>query len=113
MGFQTADALWNSRSAGALWENHVINQWQKWRDWHRPAASLWYWRNQAGNEVDLLIETDQRLITVECKLVERPDSQDLRGLKQLAAFNGAEDSPTPILPVQPGSPLTRLKGSRQ
>lgn len=90
MGFQTAEALWNSRAAGAIWENHVVSQWQKWRDWHQPAASLWYWRDQGGNEVDLLIESDNRLTAIECKLAERPGGQDLRGLNRLRDFYGTE-----------------------
>lgn len=90
MGFQSADSLWNSTSVGALWENHVISQWQKWRDWHKPAASLWYWRDQSGNEVDLLIESDNRLTAVECKLAERPGGHDLRGLSRLENFYGAD-----------------------
>lgn len=90
MGFQSADSLWNSTSVGALWENHVISQWQKWRDWHKPAASLWYWRDQSGNEVDLLIESDNRLTAIECKLAERPSGHDLRGLSRLEDFYGAD-----------------------
>lgn len=90
MGFQSAEALWNSRFAGALWENFVVSQWQKWRDWGQPAASLWYWSDQAGNEVDLLIESDNTLTAIECKLAERPGSQDLRGINRLIAFYGPE-----------------------
>jgi hypothetical protein len=67
----------------------VVSQWQKWRDWHKPAASLWYWRDQGGNEVDLLIESDNRLTAIECKLAERPGGHDLRGLSRLADFYGA------------------------
>lgn len=88
MGFQSSDALWASRQAGALWENHVVSQWQKWRDWHTPSAALWYWRDQGGNEVDLLIEADNKLTAIECKLTERPTGHDMRGLFRLAAFYG-------------------------
>jgi predicted AAA+ superfamily ATPase len=80
MGFSSPEALWSSMQAGALWENHVINQWVRWRDWHEPSLGLWYWRDQAGNEVDVLIEKDRKLIPVECKLAERPDGKDARGL---------------------------------
>ncbi len=90
MGMQSATALWSSRTAGALWENHVVSQWQKWRDWWRPAASLWYWRDQSGNEVDLVIESDSRLFLIECKLAERPDSRDVRGIDRCRAMYGAE-----------------------
>lgn len=86
MGFHSAKALWESQFIGALWENYVISQWQKWKDWHQPSASLWYWRNQPGNEVDLLMETGDRLTAIECKLTERPSGRDTRGLSKLVSF---------------------------
>jgi len=90
MGFQSADTLWASPQAGALWETHVINQWLRWRDWHHPAATLWYWRDQAGNEVDLLIELDQRLIAIECKRAEHPNPRCTRAIDRLTHFYGAD-----------------------
>jgi predicted AAA+ superfamily ATPase len=72
--------------AGALWENHVIGQWLRWRDWQHPEASLWYWRDAGGHEVDLLVEWRQKLWGIECKYKERPDAGDLRGLRRLREF---------------------------
>ncbi len=91
MGFSSSDALWSSREAGALWENHVINQWVRWRDWHEPSLGLWHWRDQGGNEVDLLLEKDRKLIAIECKLKERPQKKDLQGIKRLKSFYGPEE----------------------
>jgi hypothetical protein len=88
MGFQSCDSLWASPYAGALWENYVVTQWLRWRDWFNAAASLWYWRDQPGNEVDLVIEIDQQVIGVECKLSERPEARDARGLTKLREFYG-------------------------
>jgi len=88
MGYQSAKGLWESPQAGALWESYVVNQWVRWRDWHHPAATLWYWRDQAGNEVDLLIEVDQRLIAIECKRAERPPPEVGRGVARLRRFYG-------------------------
>lgn len=90
MGYASADGLWNSREAGALWENYVIAQWVRRRDWHEPSLMLWAWRDQAGNEVDLLIERDRRLIAVECKLSEIPAVKDARGIERLRRFYGEE-----------------------
>jgi len=90
MGFASADALWSSREAGALWENYVVAQWVRWRDWHEPSLGLWCWRDQGGNEVDLLIEKDRKLSAVECKLTEKPAEGDLRGIKRLIKFYGEE-----------------------
>ncbi len=86
MGFQSARAMLKSHFIGALWENYVISQWLRWRDWHQPSASLWYWRDQAGNEVDLLIETGTTLTAIECKLTERPSNRDTKGLTRLVSF---------------------------
>ena len=86
MGFHSSKALWESQFIGALWENYVISQWHKWKDWHQPSATLWYWRDQPGNEVDLLIETGDRLTAIECKLTERPSNRDVRGLSRLVSF---------------------------
>lgn len=116
MGFQSADALWNSTAAGALWENYVVSQWQKWRDWHNPAASLWYWRDQGGNEVDLLIEYNNRLSAIECKLAERPGGHDLRGLARLANFYGDDSiahsfiACTTKQPFNPAPGVTAISG---
>jgi hypothetical protein len=90
MGFSSADALWFSDQAGALWETYVVGQWLRLRDWHTPSLSLWYWRDQGGNEVDLLIEKDARLFAVECKLKEKPEAKDPQGIKRLKDFYGAD-----------------------
>jgi uncharacterized protein len=90
MGFGSVDALWASTSTGALFENYVVSQWLRWRDWSEPSATLWYWRDQPGNEVDLLVEWNGKLHAIECKLAEKPRRRDLRGLRRLTAFYGEE-----------------------
>jgi hypothetical protein len=91
MGFSSSEALWSSARAGALWENHVVNQWLRFRDWHEPSLGLWYWRDQGGNEVDLVLEKNQKLTAIECKLTERPDEKDMKGIRRLKAFYGEEE----------------------
>lgn len=91
MGFQSAKALWTSHFTGPLWENHVITQWKKWNEWQQPSSSLWYWRDQTGNEVDLLIEQNNVLTAVECKVSERPSPRDTRGIYRLINFYGKEN----------------------
>ncbi len=90
MGFQSTEALRAGPQAGALWETYVVGQWLRWRDWHHPSANLWYWRDDQGHEVDLLVETDGKLHPIECKLTERPDASDLKGLDKLRLFYGPE-----------------------
>ena len=88
MGFASARDLWASTGAGPIWENHVVNQWLRHRDWFEPGLGLWYWRDQGGNEVDLLLERNQTLTAVECKLTEKPRSADLKGIHRLIKFYG-------------------------
>ncbi len=90
MGFSSAESLWTSMQAGALWENHVVNQWLRYRDWIEPSLGLWYWRDQGGNEVDLLLEKNQKIIPVECKITQKPEKKSLRGLHRLRKFYGEE-----------------------
>ena len=93
MGFDSVEALWTSREAGAIWENYVVGQWLRWRDWHTPSLMLWYWRDQGGNEVDLLLELDRKLIPVECKLKELPGKKELTGIERLRRFYGKDQVP--------------------
>lgn len=41
-----------------------------------------------GNEVDLLLERNQRLIAIECKLSERQDKKAAKGIEKLKKFYG-------------------------
>jgi uncharacterized protein len=93
MGFASADTLWASREAGALWESYVVGQWLRWRDWHEPSLMLWYWRDQGGNEVDLLLERDKKLVPVECKVKELPGKRDIHGIERLRKFYGKDHVP--------------------
>ena len=88
-GFQSAGALLASPAIGAFWENHVVGQWIRYRDWYAPALQLWFWQDRTGREVDLLIEADQRLVPVECKWKERPDAGDAVGIRRLRALYGS------------------------
>ncbi len=93
MGFQSAASLRQSQQLGALWENHVVVQWLRWRDWLAPAAALWYWRDQGGDEVDLVIELDAKLYGIECKVSERPSANALKGLSKMQSLYGAATMP--------------------
>jgi predicted AAA+ superfamily ATPase len=87
-GFQSPDSLAESAYTGPFWENHVICQWLRWRDWHSPSTGLWFWQDRTKNEVDLVVERDMRLHAIECKHSERPGSGDLKGIKAFRSFYG-------------------------
>jgi predicted AAA+ superfamily ATPase len=50
---------------------------------HQIGAQLFYWRTRQGQEVDLVIKKDDRLIALEIKATANPSAKDLSGL---AAF---------------------------
>lgn len=87
-GFQSADALRASPLMGAFWENHVVAQWIRYRDWRAPAIQLWFWRDRTAREVDLLVEADQRLVPIECKWKERPAAGDAAGIRHVQQVYG-------------------------
>lgn len=89
-GISSAAGVAESHLSGSFWENHVISQWIRWRDWLKPSASLWYWKDQSNNEVDLLVEIDGRLHAIECKRTERPGPDDVRRMRKLVGFYGPE-----------------------
>lgn len=93
LGFASAEALWqNPASAGALFENYVVEQWLRWRDWTEPSAQLWFW-SDSKSEVDLVVERNGRLHPIEVKISERPDPRNLRGFAAFRAMYGELAAP--------------------
>lgn len=70
---------------GAHLENLVLLDMLAWRDARLARAELGYWRTASGEEVDFVIEVDDRLLPVEVKAAARPrlgDAANLRSFKR-------------------------------
>lgn len=52
---------------GALWENFIISEFRKKLSYHRPEASMYFWRAKTGAEVDLVIEENKSYEAIEIK----------------------------------------------
>lgn len=52
---------------GALWENLIIVERMKYREYHRIEANQYFWRTYDGSEVDLVEEREGRLYGFEFK----------------------------------------------
>jgi uncharacterized protein len=52
---------------GALWENFIIVERMKYREYHRIEANQYFWRTYDGSEVDLVEEREGRLYGYEFK----------------------------------------------
>ena len=62
-------------------ENLVLNDLLAWRDSRLERAELFYWRTQTGEEVDLVIESNGRLLPIEVKSTDRPKLADTKHLR--------------------------------
>jgi len=76
-------AAWPRR--GHSFEGLVIEELAAWANRTIVKPGLFFWRTQAGAEVDLLITDGRRIIPVEIKLGAAVDGRSLRGLRQCMA----------------------------
>lgn len=73
---------------GAHLENLVLHDLLSWRDARGDRAEILYWRTATGEEVDLVIETDGRLLPIEVKATARPRLADAAALRAFRAEYG-------------------------
>lgn len=87
-GYSNTETLIQSAAIGSFWENHVVGQWVRWKDWLHPSASLWFWQDRMKNEVDLIINLDGKLTAVEIKWKEKPGDKDVTGIRKFIEMYG-------------------------
>jgi uncharacterized protein len=68
---------------GPSWEGWVIEQLRRQISLMEPPARRYYWRTQAGAEVDFVLELADRLIPIEIKHGAEIRAMEIRGLKQV------------------------------
>ncbi len=66
---------------GAIFENWCITEIKKNRTNEGINGGMYFFRDSAGNEVDLLIEKNSELVGIEIKSTKKLDSKDFQGLK--------------------------------
>lgn len=79
-------ATWSRR--GASFEGLVIEEIAALARERSSRAGLFFWRTEAGGEVDLLVAIGQRIIPIEIKLGTAVDHHALRSLRQCMADLG-------------------------
>jgi hypothetical protein len=73
--------LAGAEPGGAHLENLVLNDLLVWRESRVPRPEILFWRTRAGAEVDLVVETPDRLFPIEIKSSSRPRVRDARHLE--------------------------------
>jgi uncharacterized protein len=81
LGINNQTSLTKHIHYGAIFENWCITEIKKNRANEGINGGMYFFRDSAGNEVDLLIEKNSDLIGVEIKSTKKLDSKDYQGLK--------------------------------
>ncbi|MEQ1832808.1 MAG: ATP-binding protein [Candidatus Eisenbacteria bacterium] len=82
---------------GAQLENLVLHDLLAWRDARLERAELTYWRTASGEEVDLVVEADGRLLPIEIKASARPRLADAASLRSFREEYGKRSRPGLLL----------------
>lgn len=88
LGIADAQHLAIHSARGALFENLVISEYLKQRLNQGLAPHLYFWRNNTGQEVDLLLEEGAQLRPIEIKSSQTFHISFLDGLNQWAKYAG-------------------------
>jgi uncharacterized protein len=89
---------------GALFENYLINEFAKYKRNHGKATLPYFWRDNIGNEVDLLLEAEGKLWPIEFKSGSTFQSEWLNALKRWPTHAAsAHKGPDMLISSAPGS----------
>ena len=97
MGIQDANHLSIHPARGALFENLVISELLKQRFNQGLPSNLYFWRNNTGDEVDLLIEQGDFLMPVEIKSGQTFNADFLTSLTKWMRYAGATALPAQLV----------------
>lgn len=88
LGIRDTGTLSTHASRGALFETLVVSEWVKRQFNAGQVAELYFWRDSAGHEVDLLIPHGSRFMPVEIKSGSTFSSDWTAALRKLSALFG-------------------------
>lgn len=80
LGITSPAELATHYARGALFETWVVSEAIKWRAVRSDARPLYFWRDNIGNEIDLLLEEGNDQVLVEAKSGQTFQSEWLKGL---------------------------------
>lgn len=88
LGMKGAEEVWNSYMKGALFENLIITQFKKDAFNHGEDPSIYYWRDSAGNEIDLLVDNPTGGEAYEIKSSSTFNPDFFKGLEKWGLLAG-------------------------
>ena len=97
LGIRDVNTLTTHVSRGALFETLVVSEFVKQQLNAGQVAELYFWRDSAGHEVDLLIPQGKQFMPVEIKSGSTFSSDWIAGLRKLSALFGDAALPPGIV----------------
>ena len=97
LGIRDAESLATHASRGMLFETLVVSEWVKRQFNTGKVAELYFWRDSAGHEVDLLVLNGSLLLPVEIKSGSTFSSDWTAALRKLSAIFGDAALPPGIV----------------
>ena len=88
LGIQSAQQLETHHYFGNIVENALIADLYKKRSHKGVRPIFWFWQDQHGNEIDLLMEENGKVTAIEIKSSQTFNTRLLSGLKKWKTLNG-------------------------
>jgi uncharacterized protein len=88
LGIQHADQLAMHPATGSLFENFIITELLKIRFNNGKSSNLFFWRDNSGNEIDVIVETPNGLFPIEIKSGQTVTADYFKGLNFWNKLNG-------------------------
>ncbi len=86
LNISSKTGLKNHSMAGAIFENWCISEIKKNKCNQGENNGMFYFRDNLGNEIDLIIEKETGPLAIEIKAASKPDRTLLKGLKYLKKY---------------------------
>jgi len=81
LNISSKTGLKNHPMSGAIFENWCISEVKKNKCNDGETGNLFYFRDNLGNEIDLILEKETGPIAIEIKSATKPDRNQIKGLK--------------------------------
>ena len=106
LGIRDAEHLSIHSARGSLFENLVVSELLKQRYNQVLASNLYFWRNNTGDEVDVVIEQGEQLMPMEIKSGQTVNADFLTGINKWMKIAG-DAALTPQLAYGGNENMTR------
>lgn len=97
LGIRDAEHLSIHSARGALFENFVLSELMKQRYNQGLPSNLYFWRNNTGDEIDVVIEQGKKLMPVEIKSGQTFNPDFVAGINKWLKFAGDVSMPPQLV----------------